>query len=84
MTWGARGPWTLTGKDRPILTVVFAFQINITAHGGEEGDCTIRLEGGFELHRPQRNDSRARRLRSSPGRSWRPCSPAYGTTPLPR
>jgi len=52
MTWGATGPWTLTVEGWDILTVIFAYQLDIIAYGGDEGDCTIRLAGAFELRDP--------------------------------
>jgi hypothetical protein len=52
MSPGATGPWDLPVEGWEILTVIFAFQIDILAYGGEAGTCTIRLAAAFRLTDP--------------------------------
>jgi hypothetical protein len=78
MTWSQTGPWTLTIEDWPILTVIFAFQIDIIADGGEAGHCTIRLGGALNCTTPTGRPT-SWTPNSSHGMSSRQCSPC-GTT----
>jgi Family of unknown function (DUF6188) len=45
----ATGPWELPVEGWKVLTVIFAFQIDIIAYGYAGSTCTIRLAGAFEL-----------------------------------
>ena len=49
MSQPAPGPWTLPVEGWDILTVIFAFQIDIIAYGDGGPTCTIRLAGAFQL-----------------------------------
>lgn len=44
----ATGPWSLSVEGWDVLTVIFAFQIDIIAYG-EGPTCTIRLAGAFQV-----------------------------------
>jgi hypothetical protein len=48
MSQPAPGPWRLPVEGWDVLTVIFAFQIDIIAYGGGP-TCTIRLAGAFQL-----------------------------------
>lgn len=52
MSLPARGPWRLPVEGWDVLTIMFAFQIDIIAYG-EGPTCTIRLGGAFQLLGPE-------------------------------
>jgi hypothetical protein len=48
----APGPWRLPVEGWDVLTVIFAFQIDIIAYGDGGPTCTIRLAGTFQFSEP--------------------------------
>lgn len=52
MSQPATGPWRLPVEGWDILTVTFAFQVDIIAYGDGGPTCTIRLAGAFQLSEP--------------------------------
>jgi hypothetical protein len=43
------GPWDLPINGWVVLTVIFAFQIDVLVYGDNGATCTIRLAGSFQL-----------------------------------
>jgi Family of unknown function (DUF6188) len=66
----ATGPWSLPVEGWDILTVIFAFQIDIIAYD-ERGACKIRLAGAFKLAEP---DGRVHEL-DAEEQSWEELTP---------
>jgi Family of unknown function (DUF6188) len=49
----ATGPWTLPVEGFEVLSIVFAFPIDVVAYGNGGPSCRMRLAGAFALSEPE-------------------------------